>query len=255
MLSNNKRILPSYLIIGTQKGGTTFLYNNLIRHPEVLPAWTREVHYFDQEFRKGPSWYRAFFPHEGVAESGRSFITGESSPSYMYHAQAPSRMAKLLPNAKLIICLRDPASRAMSHYQMAYFGGAERFAFKEAIAREDAVIERHLAGDETLEFDGRYSYRSRGLYLAQIQRLERYFPKENILVLDSAKMYKQSGPVLREVERFLGIEGWEPPEFRPENEAKLKIAPDEEAMQQLRDFFRPYNQALFDHLGWDQVWK
>ena len=56
------RTLPDYLIIGTQKGGTTSLYNYLIRHPQVLRATTTEVHFFDENFPRGEDWYRGHFP-------------------------------------------------------------------------------------------------------------------------------------------------------------------------------------------------
>ena len=55
------RMLPSFLIIGTQKGGTSSLYNYIIQHPYVLNSKIKEIHYFDNNFSKGINWYRSFF--------------------------------------------------------------------------------------------------------------------------------------------------------------------------------------------------
>src|SRR5947199_6934794 len=56
------RLLPDFLIIGTQRGGTTSLYHYLQAHPCIGPASTKEVHFFDMRFNKGLAWYRGHFP-------------------------------------------------------------------------------------------------------------------------------------------------------------------------------------------------
>ena len=61
-LQDRARPLPSFVIIGAHKAGTTSFYKNLATHPQILPAWTKEVHYFDQDPLPPLSWYRAHFP-------------------------------------------------------------------------------------------------------------------------------------------------------------------------------------------------
>jgi hypothetical protein len=61
-LTGSLRGLPSVLIIGAQKSGTTSLFNYLVRHPDVLPSLRKEVHYFDFNYDRGLKWYRAHFP-------------------------------------------------------------------------------------------------------------------------------------------------------------------------------------------------
>ena len=112
------RLLPDFIIIGTQRGGTTSLYSYLASHPSVGPASTKEVHFFDNKYTKGLAWYRAHFPsaiEKYYAEhiQKRKFITGESSPYYLFHPHVPKRVAKDVPHAKFIVLLRNPVDRAI----------------------------------------------------------------------------------------------------------------------------------------------
>ncbi|MDQ3864290.1 MAG: hypothetical protein M3317_12495, partial [Actinomycetota bacterium] len=94
--------LPDFAIIGARKAGTTFLYNLLIRHPLVQPAAVKEVHYFDNLIEEEDAeWYRQCFPRPRY-EDGRRTITGEATPDYLAHLLAPERMARLVPEARLI---------------------------------------------------------------------------------------------------------------------------------------------------------
>src|SRR5215469_4916896 len=85
LMTNRIRLLPDYIIIGTQRGGTTSLYYYLTEHAGIFSALHKEVHFFDDQFAQGLAWYRAEFPtsiqkylYELVRK--RCFITGESTP-------------------------------------------------------------------------------------------------------------------------------------------------------------------------------
>ena len=144
------RMMPDFIIIGTQKGGTTSLYRYLIDHPNIAPIYIKEPHYFDIHFHKGIGWYRSHFPTAVEKYYARhvekhDLITGEASPYYLFHPRAPQRVAKTLPKAKLIILLRNPVDRAYSQYQhQLRQPGVEPLSFEEAIAYE----EKRLAGEE-----------------------------------------------------------------------------------------------------------
>jgi hypothetical protein len=253
-LTNDRRMLPSFIIVGAQKAGTTFLHRVLSEHPQVREPWRKEMHFFDINYQRGLGWYRAYFPHR---EPGA--ITGEGSPSYMFHPRAPERIAKHLPGVKLIVVLREPASRALSHYKMALWRGSEELSFREALAREDERIASEL---EKIQADPnyggakylRYSYRARGLYLDQIRRLESHFSRDDILVLDDKSLFRDTGAVLGAVEKFLGIDPWQPGEVKPEAVAKTDYEPEAGVMEELREFYRPHDEALFQHLGWEPRW-
>src|SRR5690348_10288383 len=90
--------MPDFLIIGTQRGGTSSLYHYLLGHPQIAAATKKEVHFFDNNFHCGISWYRAQFPalvqRDGGETIGRQrIITGEASPYYLFHPHAPARAA------------------------------------------------------------------------------------------------------------------------------------------------------------------
>src|SRR5262249_23760132 len=92
-----RRRLPDFLIIGAQKAGTTSLHAYLSQHSSVSPPVTKEVHFFDHEFHRGNTWYRAHFRRA----DGPLTITGESTPYYLFHPLVPARAAAVLPDCKL----------------------------------------------------------------------------------------------------------------------------------------------------------
>src|SRR5439155_12956557 len=109
------------LIIGTQRGGTTSLDRYLEAHPCIGSAANKDLHFFDRRFLKGLAWYRGHFPtriEKYYAERfhGRTLLTVEASPSYLFHPYARRRVAKALPHVKLIVLLRNPVDRAYSQY-------------------------------------------------------------------------------------------------------------------------------------------
>lgn len=135
------RELPAFLIIGTQKGGTTSLHDLLDHHPDVAMSVPKEVHYFDLNYRRGERWYRAAF---AFPRAGR--VCGEATPFYLLHPHVPPRVARDLPDVKLVAMLREPVARTYSSWQHSCRKGLEDLSFAEALAREgertDAAWER-----------------------------------------------------------------------------------------------------------------
>jgi len=131
--------LPDFAIIGVGKGGTTFLYHLLTRHPYVEPAAAKELHFFDNlAEQEGVEWYRQCFPVPKWKD-GRRTITGEAAP-YLPHPLAPQRMAKVVPRARLIVLLRNPVDRAYSQYHKEIRYGRETRTFEEAVEAEKAQL-------------------------------------------------------------------------------------------------------------------
>src|SRR3954453_15505368 len=118
----HRRMLPTFLISGAQRCGTTTMYKTLTSHPQVLPAVLHKgVHYFDTSYPRGLDWYRGHFPTERAAArvattAGGRVILGEASPYYIFQPLAGRRIADDLPGARMIILLRDPVERAYSAY-------------------------------------------------------------------------------------------------------------------------------------------
>jgi hypothetical protein len=258
------RLLPSFVVIGAQKAGTTSLYHYLGFHPNIALSDQKEVHFFDLNFERGTGWYRSRFP-TFVADTlhqrrtGSSFKVGESSPYYLFHPHTPARLRELLPEARLIALLRNPADRAISHYQHERRKGREPLSLEQAIASEETRLAPEL---ERIERDPsfrgyehrRHSYLARGRYAEQFERWHRYFPREQILVLKSEDFFRDPASVYQTVLRFLEVPEWEPPAFPRFNEGRYTMA-DQVMRKRLIAYFEPHNRRLYDLLernfGWE----
>lgn len=200
MRTSSIRTLPDFIIIGGMKCATTALYFYLAKHPKVIPAVRKEVHFFDSHYSKGLDWYRGHFPfyrnYIPIVSSSKEFITGEASPNYMIYPHAPKRIAETLPKAKLIVVLRNPVDRAYSHYKHQVRVGKETLSFEEAIDREDERIEGELEKmieDETyvsLKYS-LFSYLHRGIYVDQLKAWFNYFKREQILILETENLISE----------------------------------------------------------------
>ena len=256
-LTGPLRGLPELLIIGAQKGGTTSLFNYLTEHPDVLPPFGKEIHYFDLHYVRGVTWYRGRFPYRGRLRGGR--LTLDASPYYLVHPQVPRRAAALLPDARLVALLRNPIDRALSHHQHEVRGGRETLAFEEAIARE---AERLAGEEEKLSRDPHYysvshhrhSYLHRGRYVDQLRRWTEHYPRSRLLVLQSERLFQDPAETSAVVYRFLGL----PPHRLARYKTFLQGSYERDMPAPLRArlaaHFEPYNRALYQWLGEDFGW-
>jgi len=167
--------LPNFLCVGTQKAGTTTIYDIIKQHPNIYLPSLKEIHFFnnDESYNKGILWYKEFFSNY----QGEKAI-GEITPAYMYIDYVPERILRDLgKDIKLIFILRNPADRAYSQYVMNCMKGYENKIFEDALRLEDQRIQEGFI--EKLHM----SYRDRGYYATQIKRYLRLFPRENMLFL------------------------------------------------------------------------
>jgi hypothetical protein len=263
-LTSGARGLPDLLIIGAQKCGTTSLYTYLGYHPMIAQAATKEVHYFDINYHKGLSWYRAHFPlQRRLAEMGRRFgvdpIVVEASPYYLAHPLAPYRVKGLMPNARLIVLLRDPVERAISHYGHAVADGSESLPFAEAVEREEERLDGEAASIVTVPLHRsfnhqHFSYLARGRYAEQLEVWFSLFERKQFLILDSARFFADPGCTLDRVYEFLGL---------PHHEGEVYAAigarkhPDIDPAlkQRLRSYFASHNERLWRVIGDDFGWE
>jgi hypothetical protein len=246
---------PSFLIVGAQKAGTTFLYRELTRHPQVHAALTKEIHFFDDHYQRGLPWYQGFFATAG------SKMVGEATPSYLFHPHAIRRIAEDLPSAKLIVLLRDPVRRAFSQYLHESRLGFEPVpSFEEALALEPerlrGELERMLADERYVSYNHRhYSYVARGLYLDQVRRCHQLVGRDQVLVLRSEDLFQDSSGVLAQVFDFLELTPWAPAALGGNDMAAGEpVQLDRETELGLRDLYRPHNERLLDYLGWTRGW-
>ncbi len=250
--------MQTYVIIGAQKCGTTSLSRHLVRHPQIAPAVTKEIHYFDLNFEKGDDWYFSQLP--GLAETSRYLATGESSPYYIYHPLVAQRLRRLLPDARLIVMLRDPVARAVSHYHHEVRLKAEHLSLEEAFAQEPARLRgeagKLISGELDYSFNHQhFAYLSRGVYIDQLRPWMELFPREQFLFLKSEDFYADPPAVYNQVLEFLDLPGHELDDYGKHNSGEYP--PVSPAMQRkLAKYFRPHNRKLEAFLGrrfdWDK---
>lgn len=201
--------LPFFLGIGTQKGGTTTLHQLLNQHPDVYIPDCKEVHYFDQNFDKPLTWYNTYFKSARTEQ-----YCGDITPFYMFHPDVPQRIKKVIPSAKLIVLLRDPVERTLSHLFHAQKRKFENLNITDALKAED----ERLSKGSSYSFQ-KHSYMSRSRYLEQLNRYEAIFPKKQLLILKSEDLFSGSAQTWYNIQRFLTVKITPMPIYLPKANA------------------------------------
>lgn len=252
-LTARVRSLPDFLIIGAMKSGTSSLFHYLQRHPMIEPPIRKEIHFFTVGYHKGTSWYRAHFPLRGALSGSR--ITGEGCPDYMFCPGAEHRIYRLLPDVRLIILLRDPVERAISHYFHERRMGREYLPIMEALeVEEERLAGADLEDPQGLETYLHASYKRRGWYASHIARYFTLFPRDRILILGSGDLFRDSQRTTAEAIRFLGLPAVSAAEdYPPKNVGDREKVP-AEVYRHLEEYFEPHELRLRELLGRSIVW-
>lgn len=261
------RMLPTFLICGGQRCGTTSLYRALAAHPVVLKAVLHKgVHYFDTGYHRGPAWYRGHFPLLRAAarvrrDHGVPAQSFESSPYYMYHPLAITRIARDLPDVKVLVLVRDPVERAYSQHAHEVARGFEPvLSFAEALMLEPI---RLRGQEERLRRDPRHysfahqhhAYRARGEYVRYLDRMAALLGRDRVHVISSESFFAQPEPVYDGVLDFLGLPRLGYPPFVRHN-ARPRSAPMGPALRaELTAHYAPYDERLAQWLGHPPPWR
>jgi hypothetical protein len=248
-LTADFRSLPDFVILGTQRGGTTSLYRWLTSHPRVTPGLKKEVHYFDDHYQYGLRWYKAHFPVRS-----RDHITGESCPYMLFHPLAPVRAAKDLPTTtRFVVLLREPVQRAISQYwlwkqrNLWETESLER-AFDLEPERLARVNQRVLEGERCTDHMA-FSYVARGEYAAQLRRWFDAVGRDRVLVLESERLYVDPALQVRVLDWLHLTAHGEP--YPTVNAADRLDSESRALTSRLREHFEPHNRELFDLLGYE----
>ena len=253
--TSRARSLPTAVIIGAQKSGTTSLYSYLAAHPAVVTPSKKEVHYFDLNWDRGVEWYRAHFPTVAHLErlrrgAGTPALTFEASPYYLAHPLAPQRLRATLPEARLVAVLREPAERASSHYRHERRAGREPLDFAEATERERERIgddhERLRSGALVQSAAHQHrGYLARGRYAEQLEAWFAVFDSEQLLVLDSRALFDRPAETMERTFEFLGLPPHAAGSYPPVGAAPDAQAPADVDLDRLRSYFAPHNERLW----------
>lgn len=253
------RSRPDFLVIGTQKAGTTSLFRYLLAHPRIVgPSDRKELHFFTMNYGKGLDWYLSHFPprHRMV---GR--LCFEATPDYLCHHDVAARIRHDLGRPKLVAVLRDPVQRAWSAWKM--WSGfqdiperrrkADGRTFAQAVADEMAAPDAASCAP--------YHYLAHGRYAENLLEWFRVFGREGVLVLEHAEMERDLHGFLGRICGYLDIEPLEKDVTDAlatrrywSSGSRKPTAEDEETFARLADYYAPHDRALADLLGRPPSW-
>lgn len=259
------RALPSFVVVGAQRCGTTTIFQTLSEHPQVLrPVVDKGTDYYTLHFSRGLDWYRAQMPLRATVRA-RSARRGEAQvfeacTYYMFHPLAVARMARDLPDAKLVVMLRDPVERAFSAYKHEFARGFETEAdFCTALELEPerlaGEVERMQRDVDYQSFSHRHhAYRSRGQFAEQLNRIYEQYPAAQVHVMQSESFFADPAAEFARLTNFLGLRAWRPATFGQHN-ARPSTSMPQQARTFLTEHFREHNDSLAELLGQRPAWS
>jgi hypothetical protein len=218
MINSKKHpLIPDFLVIGAGKCGTTSLDNYLKQHPEIFIPGVKEPNFYGYEKVKSENLTKDELHHYNLsvprladylklfepAKPGK--ILGETSNTYLYHADAPERIKHYNPDMKLIAILRQPAGRLYSRFLH--------------LARENRTPSKEFADclDKDTIWWKRNDLITEGFYYKNLSKFYQFFPKENIRVFLYEEFNEHPEIVLKDIFDFLGVD----PNFKPDYSVKL----------------------------------
>ena len=185
------------ICVGAAKAGTTSLHATLAAHPEIAVTTVKETDFFvdEHKFEKGlDHYFNTYFNR-----SPRSRILFEADPIYMYVGKSIERIQCVRPDAKIIVMLRDPVSRAFSQYlyRMSY----RRFdeSFEQMCEREQERV--RLGEAQRLE----YGCLDRSLYAPQVRNIFRYFARQQVYFIVFEHLLANPEDELLRLQQWLGV--------------------------------------------------
>lgn len=195
-----KNFSIDFIGVGAPKCGSSFISKIIQEHPDAIFSYTKEVQFFNDigglysnynndRYSNGLSWYKKQFPKK---EFGK--IMGEFSTDYLYDHDAAIRIKKHFPDAKIIICLRNPVFKTYSLYNW----------YKNTTKEEKS----HTFEDA---INNKPEYLERGMYYEQVKRYFDLFDKNQIHIIIHEELKKSPEKIIKKLYEFLCIN----PEFIP----------------------------------------
>jgi hypothetical protein len=235
-----------FLVAGAQKSGTSALDAYLRDHPELCFPREKELHFFDRDrlFAVEPVDYSLY--HAQFDSKPPQHLLGESTPAYMYWPGAIERIARYNPAMRFIILLRNPITRAFSHWNYQRVVHREPLSFLDAM-RVESERQRTLPPNRAK----RFAYIDRGYYAGQLKRLWSLFPAGQTLVFKSEELQERPDIVLQRIAIFLGIAPFPPLDAKVKNTREYNATMSGEEKRYLADLYRDEIAELERLLGWD----
>lgn len=203
--------LPQVVVVGAQRSGSTSMYELLASHPEFLASTRKEVHYFDLNAGRPIEWYKAHFLPSGPGDTRIPF---EITPYYLYHGGAIDSLLGQIPTVKMLVLLRNPVNRMVSHVQHSIAKGYEVRSLDQALRRSADGYDgehqiRDFPKDRSFYVDlDHYTrqYVQRSDYAAQLRTLYSAAPREQVHVVDSDALFRSDAEELQMLAEFLNVD-------------------------------------------------
>jgi len=234
---------PNFLIVGAQKSGTKSHLHHLNQHPDVF-VHDKELHFFDRDDSR--LIYDEYHQHFQNVE--KEVATGVSTPSYMYLQFAMDNIYQYKPDMKLIVFLREPASRAYSQYIM-----SNKHEHQNLGSFADSIKSIEHIDLKNIRKNGCWALQ-RGFYIDQIEYILSLFDRANMLILISEQVLLHPLREYNKAFRFLGLSGMHHRTFRFKANIHMQHYPDaapNEDNDYLAKLYEPYNERLYRFLGYD----
>lgn len=231
-----------FVVAGTIKGGTTTLDTYLRRHPQIGMARIKEARFFDKDefFKEAKPDYRSY--HGQYAEVWLKKLLGDATPNYMYWPPTPERLYQYNPEMKIIISLRNPVSRAYSHWNMHQQNKTDLRPFNEAIREELST---------GLRVRPKNVYVHRGFYSEQLERIWQFFPRERTFIFRSDELKQNHVELLNRICVFLNVHGAKDVPLLEYHKRTYASPIDEPDKKLLQEIYAPEIKKLEQMLGWD----
>jgi len=197
------KLFPLFVVAGMPRGGTTFLYHNLRKHPAIFLPFRKEVNFFNVRYAKGVTWYHSLFEERKAHQTAVDI-----SPPYFLDPLSPERIRDYNPNIKVILAVRDPIKWALSFYAQFQSFTYNMPSFAEFIGGYDYHINGKVLRIEFID----------NIIVDRIEHFRKVFGS-NLLLYDFAFFRQNTLQILRVIEKFNGLT----PYFREGNFDDIKI--------------------------------
>lgn len=253
---NFLRPYPDFLLIGSQKAATTTLHAYLAQNPHLQAANIKEAHFFNMHYDRGLNYYKSCFPIRKA-----DTLAFETTPDYIDHPLAPQLCHQAIPEAKLILTMREPVERAFSHFNFVqgYHEAERSLTFEAGLAQEKERMQQAM---DTLTTDrynaarwlSNHGYVRKGEYASHLERWLQYYPKEQFLFIEFEDIKHRIHEVIERICAFLEVPVHRVEQKKTLNKTAYRAQIAAQTQAQLKAHFQPHNERLFPLIGTRYDW-
>ena len=251
-----QRKLPDFLVIGGKRCGTTTLFEFLRQHQMIAEPVIDHMGFFDDNYSIGINYYKSFFPIK--TEETAKKLDYDVTTSYLTSPFVAERVAKEIPNVKIIVLLRNPTSRAWSDYNASQKKDASEEEFQTYI--DDELQELEASDFEEKVSKNNYNmsepfsnFIKKGLYSVYLKKWLKLFPRKNFLFISTESFSNDENKVFKQIFDFLGLSNFEIHKLQRMSKGNYeKLNP--KIKNKLDLFFAPHNDELFKLINEKYDW-